>query len=223
MVEKNSYKKEILRLSQDNVLRRIIQSIYSCWNRGLKPIADEYLDVLFRLYPDEFENAVVVHRYVDALHSFNTSRTTRKQRLKAKINKWRCEYYVCFVTLTFNDDFLNYSSFEHRKEKVREVLNESCIDYVANIDFGEKKGREHYHAICCGLKDYALKNLWKYGYFKIEPLRDGTEGKVIEYIDKLCNHAVKDSVGFSTLMYCRKKSPPTKCHDARVSLGSSEG
>lgn len=208
MVEKNNYKKEILRMSEDNVLRRLIQSIYSCWNRGLKDVADDYLDTLFRLYPDEFDNSVVVQRYVNALHSFNSCRVNKKRRLKSKINQWRIDNYVAFITLTFNDGALDHNSFDTRKNKVREVLNGCTRDYVANIDFGELHGREHYHAICCGLNDEKLKALWKFGFFKIEPLREGTEGKIIEYIDKLCNHALKDSVGFGGLMYCRKKSPP---------------
>lgn len=204
MTEKNSYKEEIKSLSSDKVLYRLVSTIKNAWDKGLNDVADDFLCVLDKLYPDEFDEAVKVHRYVNALHSWITSRRAKKKRLHEKLVRWAVEDVVYFVTLTFNDETLDYYDFQDRKEFVKNSLDSSCRDWVANIDFGEKKGREHYHAIVKGCISSLLTEIWKpHGFLKIEPVSE-VSGSLCEYIDKLCNHALKESVGFHQLMYCHR-------------------
>lgn len=204
MTEKNNYRDEIKSLSSDKVLYRLISTINNAWNKGLNDVADDFLCVLDKLYPDEFDEAVKVHRYVNALHSWNVSRRAKKKRLHEKLVRWSVENVVCFITLTFNDETLDHYTFKDRKDFVKSSLDSSCIDWVANIDFGEKNGREHYHAIAKGCIPSLLTEIWKpNGFLKIETVSE-VSGALCEYIDKLCNHALKESVGFHQLMYCHR-------------------
>lgn len=204
MTEKNNYKQEIISLSSDKVLYRLISTINNAWNKGLNDVADDFLCVLDKLYPDEFDEAVKVHRYVNALHSWNVSRRAKKKRLHHKLVKMSVEGSLSFVTLTFNPETLEMSSFHQRKDLVKECLDSYCQDWVANIDFGEKKGREHYHAFCLNLNPSFIA-VWNEaaGFCKLEPVCE-VSSRLCEYIDKLCNHALKESVGFHQLMYCHR-------------------
>ena len=53
-----------------------------------------------------------------------------------------------FMTLTFNDKSLNNTNEDTRRQKVRRFLKSASGMYVANVDYGEKNEREHYHAVC---------------------------------------------------------------------------
>lgn len=204
MAEKNNYREEIKCLSSDKVLYRIVSTVNNAWKKGLNDVADDFLCVLDKLYPDEFDEAVKVHRYVNALHSWNTSRRAKKKRLYEKLVRWSVEDVVSFVTLTFNDETLDHTIFSVRKGYVKLCLDKSCLDWVANIDFGEKNGREHYHAIVKGCQNKVLTDLWSgNGFLKIDTVSE-VSGSLCEYIDKLCNHALKESVGFHQLMYCHR-------------------
>lgn len=53
-----------------------------------------------------------------------------------------------FLTLTFNDSFFDRGTSEDTRRKyIRRFLKEQCQEYVANVDYGDKNGREHFHAI----------------------------------------------------------------------------
>lgn len=103
-------------------------------------------------------------------------------------------YKLIFGTLTFNDDSLNKTSKITRRRYVSRFLKDKCESYIANIDFGDKDEREHYHfvALC---KNDIKKNSWKYGYDyyrKIEQTKDGIQ-KAKTYLLKLNNHSYKSS------------------------------
>lgn len=129
----------------------------------------------------------------------------RKSRLKNRVtlmlNKGNC----LFLTFTFTDIVLNTSNYDIRRRRVREFLKKYSDYYIANIDFGEDNGREHYHAII--LCDYIDYTSWKYGALNGRKINDDSKSidNVSKYVTKLTNHALKKSTGKSHfLIYGRK-------------------
>lgn len=96
------------------------------------------LSIYDNFYKEYYSNLKKIHSYYQ-----------RKSRIKNYIKRMVIVWGdVCLLSLTFTEDQLNSLSFESRKKKVRDWLNENCYDYFACIDFGKRTGREHYHAIC---------------------------------------------------------------------------
>lgn len=116
---------------------------------------------------------------------------------------------IIFITLTFKD--LSKNNKESRRDAVRKYLKSQCVDYVANIDYGKKNGREHYHAVALvnGSVDYskwhtygAIKGELVPTMFKDENKR---HNRLAYYINKLSLHALKDcTLCLDRLLYCRK-------------------
>lgn len=105
-----------------------------------------------------------------------------------------------FLTLTFTDDVLSSTSQKTRRTYVARFLKSHGLDYVANIDFGEKNGREHYH--CVFGSNFIDPNSWSYGSIDFIHITK-TPNKIAQYINKLTFHSVKDTTGF--LIYSRKR------------------
>lgn len=109
-----------------------------------------------------------------------------------------------FLTLTFTDSTLNSTNSLTRRKYVTRFLKENCIEYVSNIDFGGKKGREHYHALVLvnGKLDYKK---WKYGALngKKVACSDTDIERTSRYVSKLSNHAIKETTKQSRLIYSR--------------------
>lgn len=139
--------------------------------------------------------------YIEATKINNCS-YHRSIRLKNRITKYLKMGTCIFTTLTFTDDILKSTSETTRKAYVKRYLK-SCSDYyIANIDYGGKNGREHYHAIVLADKlDYSLWH--KYGAIKGEKIRaDGiSENKLGKYISKLTNHAIKETTKRNAIIY----------------------
>lgn len=122
-------------------------------------------------------------------------RKKKKRRAKKYIeNILNCYDSAYFATITFSDDVLNSTSENTRKRYVRDFLTENCKDYLANIDYGNKKHREHFHAVCAFKGDLPK---WEYGFFNFKVCKhEKTDAKKIAtYINKLSNHAGKASAG----------------------------
>lgn len=149
----------------------------------------------------------------DIVKSIESSNSSRYQRLKRfrKYVSWclNTDGYCLFVTLTFDDDMLKTSS-KYRKDKVTAFLKSCSPYYLANIDFGSKTDREHYHAIlyfpyekeyqcflsrCKRNKQGAFNcEEWKaLNEFIICRSNDDDVTRLSKYINKLSNHAFKDS------------------------------
>ena len=107
-----------------------------------------------------------------------------------------------FLTFTFTDEVLAKTNEDTRRQKVRRYLSSYNCEYVANIDFGKKNGREHYHALIqCNNVDY---NAFDYGALNGERVRSTNDfAKLAKYISKLTNHAIKDTAKGSRLIYNR--------------------
>lgn len=152
-----------------------------------------------------FKTAGVFYRFVSASVSMQVSRRAKLNRLEKRINSYLEKGRTNFLTITFNDAALINNSSQTRKKYIRDTLNATCEDFVANIDFGKNTKREHYHAVSLGLNVDEFKRLTKpFGFIKIERVIPSTEGSLALYVDKLCNHALKETT-CKQLIYCRKR------------------
>ena len=154
---------------------------------------------------------------VDALHNdedawkiwqecekINHATYKRNKRLKDTIESMLCDYECFFLTLTFTDDTMQRNSAESRRKYVRRFLSEVSEQYVANIDFGEKNGREHYHAVC-GADSLIDHKAWIYGNIDFKHVRTPNDYVALgKYIGKLTNHAIKNTTRGTRIIYSRK-------------------
>lgn len=150
----------------------------------------------------DFYNYLCQFYDMNKIKKDNNSYYAKRQRLKKRIRKMLDSGVDCyFITLTFNDETLLTTKDKTRRKYVQQFLKENCADYVANIDFGKKNGREHYHGVVC------CENLndWDYGFKKYELIVVDNDIALSSYITKLSAHAIKDSTVRSHLIYARQK------------------
>ena len=135
-------------------------------------------------------------------HAFHKRTTRLQDRVRRMLLNGPC----IFLTLTFSDNTLNTTSEKERRVAVSRYLKSFNVMYIANIDYGKKNKREHYHAIINTDKiDYSL---WrKYGQINGEKIRnkdiENDTKKLAKYVAKLSNHAIKETTKRSCLIYSR--------------------
>lgn len=162
---------------------------------------------LFDLLIQEFNDKYPAGTYREC-YLLKNRRKNRLTRAKKRIGQMLLSGQCWFITLTFNDNaFIKYNA-ETRKKAVSEFLSAYAYDYVANIDYGSKNEREHYHAVVL-LKNRKIDlSKWqeKYGAVNVRKCRTSKNDKVAmsKYITKLTNHAIKMTTKRTALMYCRK-------------------
>ena len=130
------------------------------------------------------------------------NKNKKKNRLKNRIEELILNNEECvFVTLTFNNDFINCKS--HRKFVTDFLNDESKNGYIANIDFGSKNERLHYHAIVTN----RINPLnWKYGACNVKRIiKINSHESIAEYITKFTNHSTKTTTRGERVIYSRKK------------------
>lgn len=172
---------------------------------------EEFVQAGQTLHMLEDNNPRVYKEYSRISHS----KCVRVIRLKNRIFDMIYKNDCLFLTLTFTDKSLERTSADFRRIAVRRFLNSLNVPYVANIDFGKKNGREHYHAVVeTGRIDYSK---WKYGAInglKIRnDIRYDVDGvitsesveKISRYVAKLTNHAIKETTKRSVIIYSRNK------------------
>lgn len=148
----------------------------------------------------------------------NKNRYARVKRLRDRVSQYVKDGHGYFITLTFRDDVLEETGAHTRRRYVQRWCNKWLNSYVANIDFGGKKGREHYHCIGDGetyLDDkvsfkWASKDWFeRYGAIQIERIHpcksngknpdsssyDISITRTCKYITKLTSHAIKETTG----------------------------
>lgn len=99
-----------------------------------------------------------------------------------------------FLTLTFTDGVLEKTTQKTRRTYVSRWLKKVSIRYVGNIDFGDRNGREHYHALVEA--ECPPPKSWKYGFMDRPRKVGNTEAdrdKISKYTTKLTRHALKES------------------------------
>lgn len=140
----------------------------------------------------------------------NNASYHRVKRLNDRIFQMLNNKNSIFVTLTFAPDVLAKTSGETRKKYIKRYLKEQCIQYVANIDFGKKNGREHYHAVVIPKNDKLDNKAYNYGSIDFERVRNYGEStleltskKMAKYVAKLTNHAIKTTTHQNRIIYSR--------------------
>lgn len=133
----------------------------------------------------------------------NHARYKRKQRIQSKIEQLVLDGMATFITLTFTDTVLSSTNEITRRRYVARWCKENSDFYVANIDYGDEKHREHYHAVL-RVGDYTT---WNYGFMSIKPVRSKNKDltKVSKYVSKLTNHAIKKSGKLKRIIYSKNK------------------
>lgn len=129
----------------------------------------------------------------DVALSLNSSKRGKTRRLKQRITRIMANGPAFLLTLTFRPDVLNSTNRETRHKYITRLLKDYCTDYVANIDYGSLRGREHYHAVCN--TDYDLQHFFVYGWVTLKPIGTTHDDivKVSRYVAKLSMHAVKET------------------------------
>ena len=140
------------------------------------------------------------------LYQFNHNRYRRASRLADRVYDYVLSGKAIFLTLTFRDDVLASTSVETRRRYVSRFLKEQCLFYAANIDFGSRNSREHYHAIVVPKTDSLDLQRWSYGANKAERVHPSETDikKTSKYVTKLTCHAIKESTGHAyRIIYSR--------------------
>ena len=126
----------------------------------------------------------------------------RNTRLKHKIKMYLDSGHCIFLTLTFTDDVLSKTSEKTRREYVTRYLKRCSKYYIANIDYGSRNNREHYHAIV--LSDLVNFSDWTYGAVNGKHIHQDSNPLVLaKYVTKLVNHAIKSTTRRSHIIYSR--------------------
>lgn len=126
----------------------------------------------------------------------------RNARLKRRITKMLNKGNCVFLTLTFTDEVLQSTTQEQRRLYVVRYLKSQSDTYIANIDFGASNGREHYHSILLGEVNISR---WAYGNLDAKRIIRSSNPAVLgNYVNKLVNHAIKETAKRSHLIYSRR-------------------
>lgn len=146
-------------------------------------------------------------QYGELAHvAFQVNRASyqRMVRLKKRVAEAIITGNAIFLSLTFNNATLNNTTPKQRRTIVSRFLKANSTNYVANIDYGKLHGREHYHAILFG-KYINLSQWQKYGGKKLKHCGHGTMDiiKLAKYVNKLTNHAIKETTRTPRIIYSR--------------------
>lgn len=160
---------------------------------------EEYLRAINQ--KNDIENDAGLKFLFDEARKINHASYSKRNRLSCRIAKMLKNPCV-FLTFTFRDDVLDSTSEETRRKYVIRALKQMASVYVANIDYGAKNEREHYHAIV--QVDSVSNKLWSYGALNFEKIRSSSDDKILaKYIVKLTNHAIKETTKRCHTIYSR--------------------
>ena len=198
-----SYKAKILKTSLHNAINKIS---YCNHLNIMSDITGEYFTFSLSDNSINYWFDSLAHKYgfcaIIEANRINNASYHRFKRLYNRVSSI-VSYPSIFLTLTFTNSVLKSTSKETRRRYVARFLKSISIDYVANIDYGSKKGREHYHALV--VADIVDHTLWKYGSINFERVSYDSANKhcerLSEYITKLTNHAIKKTTKREHLIY----------------------
>lgn len=157
----------------------------------------------------------------------NRASYERRKRCRKRILRYQLSNKAVFGTLTLSNEVLEKISEETFRKYVQRYMKNYFVSYIANVDYGSQNERIHYHVVGVP-KDtwydilnstkvfHSKKQKWtttlttsewqeNYGfdYWEILADNDSTPGNVAKYIDKLTNHAFKESTKQSSIIYSR--------------------
>lgn len=153
---------------------------------------------------------------LEEAYKVNYATYKRTKRLQQKALELIKTNSAIFLTLTFNDTVFQKMNSLSRKRVITRFLKKTCKSYIANIDYGSKNEREHYHALVVPLND-KIDNQTYYNMFynssidferiKISSKKnqdiESTSKKVSKYVSKLTNHAIKETTQQNRIIYSK--------------------
>lgn len=157
------------------------------------------IDLYFYLLENYLNAFLIANRIINNMHA-------KRVRLKKFINQMLDNSPCLFLTCTFTDNYLKSTSHNTRRRYIQRYLKSYNTNAVANVDYGDKNHREHYHAII--QKDYINSADYKYGNLDFIKINYNAVAsvKLTRYITKLTYHALKKSTkNKDNLMYIHKK------------------
>ena len=135
-------------------------------------------------------------------HRINKASYARVRRLKTRIATMLKNGECLFLTLTFTDEVLRKTTEDTRRQTIRRYLKSFGVPYVANIDYGKKNGREHYHGVIQIPRiDYSAYTYGAINGERIRSVEDYT--KLSKYVAKLTNHAIKQTNKRQVIIYSK--------------------
>lgn len=144
--------------------------------------------------------------YIKEAERVNNAEYHRVKRLRTRIGRMLENHNCVFITLTFDPKKGIFDTTqETRKKYVKNYLKSQSNCYVANIDYGEENGQEHYHALVINRVDPKPWNN-KCGNCDVKLVNNcdlDTSIKIAKYISKLTNHAIKATTKRSCIIYSR--------------------
>lgn len=155
---------------------------------------------------NEIKEFVNLYGYTTFKVATNVNHASYKRtaRLKERIREAVASGSAWFITITFSPETLENTNEKTRRTYVSRWLKSLTPFYVANIDYGKKKGREHYHAVITS--DQRPPKSWSYGFvdiLKVSTTETDTK-RISKYISKLTNHAIKNTTKSKRIIYSRK-------------------
>lgn len=200
----NAFKQKVLCEGVDKIVAKTKREEYkkSCEWQLLNEDGEVAFVMVNSLYQDFIDYCKEVPS-LDCAMRLNESKYRKAKKVRDKISDLVLSGKAIFITLTFTDKILAKTSVITRRRYVARYLKANSKNYVANIDFGSKKGREHYHALVDS--DIDFSNWYKYGAVKVERVRTSESdlARVSLYVSKLTNHALKVGENAPRLIYSR--------------------
>lgn len=153
---------------------------------------------------------------IEEASKVNYASYKRTNRLQKKALEIIQSQRAIFLTLTFNNQVFDNMSKETRKKNITRFLKKTCSSYIANIDYGAKNEREHYHALVVSRdekidnKDYA--KIFYNSNIDFEKVVvseaknsdiEATSKKISKYVNKLTNHAIKETTQQNRIIYSK--------------------
>ena len=161
-------------------------------------------DETFNYWLQQYQEAKEQHGELFAeARMFNKSQYKKTRRLTIRTQRIIDTGNSMFLTMTFKPSVLETTNEKTRRIYVTRFLKSLNAIYVANIDYGKKNEREHYHAIVSIA--WVNHKSWKYGNLDFEKvyIKDKTTEKLAKYLAKLTKHAIKHTTKGRRLMYSR--------------------
>lgn len=163
---------------------------------------DDSLDIMYNSLADKFGFCSILEGI-----RINDAKKHKVARLRERVESIISYNNSLFLTLTFTDKVLSSTDEHTRRRYVTRFLKKYCLNYVANVDYGAKNHREHYHAVVlCENIDHKL---WRYGAINFKRINydadTDTINKLSMYVAKLTNHAIKETCKRCYLIYPKFK------------------
>lgn len=189
-------KKRCIEEQKDVLLRELNYNLWVLKDHFDKPSLEEW-----HTYWNLIETKFTKEEY-RVCTNLNHNRRRRRNLLRDRIELMLQCGTCYFITLTFNDDYINLKNSTMR-EYVKRLFNSLDVIYVANIDYGELHERVHYHAVVCSDEKPDLSG-WNCGFTNAKEITYGNSQRLGDYINKLTNHAIKHSTMNNYVIYSKK-------------------